>query len=91
MNGEQLHAFQERFRESLDRWLFAITAELHGDHDEATLANAFHSLAGIGGTYGLPRVTDISRECEALCRHRLSSEEIADIESALGALRAAVA
>ena len=27
----------------------------------------FHSLAGIGGTYGFPQITDISRRCEQLC------------------------
>ncbi|HSY49104.1 MAG TPA: Hpt domain-containing protein [Thermoanaerobaculia bacterium] len=39
-----------------------------GPSDARTdLQRQFHSLAGIGGTFGYPAITDLAREGEALC------------------------
>ena len=65
--SDRLLVLQRRFLDGLERRLADMTAELDGGADPQVLMPMFHSLAGIGGTYGFPRITDISRRCEELC------------------------
>jgi HPt (histidine-containing phosphotransfer) domain-containing protein len=58
---------QQRFLLGLERRVSDLTTTLRGSADPESLMRMFHSLAGIGGTYGFPRITDISRQCELLC------------------------
>jgi HPt (histidine-containing phosphotransfer) domain-containing protein len=64
---DRLAELQQRFLASLDRRLDEMTELLSGTAEVEGLMRAFHSLAGIGGTYGFPQITDISRRCEAMC------------------------
>ena len=64
---DRLAELQQRFLASLDRRLNEMTDLLSGTVEVEALMRAFHSLAGIGGTYGFPRITDISQRCEAMC------------------------
>jgi HPt (histidine-containing phosphotransfer) domain-containing protein len=59
-------ALRARFATSFAKRL----ADLHDVLDRGDLATAeraFHSLAGIGGTYGFPMVTTIARRGEEQC------------------------
>ena len=58
---------QQRFLVGLERRVTDLTTTLNGSSDPEPLMRMFHSLTGIGGTYGFPRITEISRFCEALC------------------------
>jgi chemotaxis protein histidine kinase CheA len=58
---------QQRFLVGLNRRVEDLTTTLSVSSDPEPLMQMFHSLTGIGGTYGFPRITDISRSCEALC------------------------
>ena len=86
-----LAELQDRFRVSLDTRLRDIAVQLHGGRDREALSLAFHSLAGIGGTYGHPRITDISRKCEAICKRELTKADVEQLELMLRQLRASVA
>jgi hypothetical protein len=57
---------QQRFHAGFDRRLGEML-RLFELHDSEALSRQFHSLAGIGGTYGHPEVTDLARRGEALC------------------------
>lgn len=54
----------------------------------------FHSLAGIGGTYGLHGITRVSRACGNLCvaelteNRALTPVEINELEIAIAKIRA---
>lgn len=74
MNDELLAELAEQFRLSLRERLEtmrALVARLDGDRtDRETLVlvhRHFHGLAGLGGTYGFPRVSEIAAAAEALC------------------------
>lgn len=57
-----------RFAPSFTRRLL----DLHDVLDRADLVTAeraFHSLAGIGGTYGFPLVTTLARRAERHCQY----------------------
>lgn len=69
-----LAALQERFRtrlvgrvEELERLIDAMAAGDPAARDQLTLG--FHSLAGIGGTYGYPDISSFARRGETLCRN----------------------
>lgn len=64
---DRLLVLQHRFLDGLERRLADMTASLDGGADPEVLMPMFHSLAGIGGTYGFPQITAISRRCEQLC------------------------
>lgn len=83
---------QERFVAGLDRRLTQLNAHvssLRDAHDGSQIASTadelmrgFHSLAGIGGTYGFPQITDIARLGEQACRSLntpVAEHEIADL------------
>jgi chemotaxis protein histidine kinase CheA len=86
---------QQRFLVGLDRRLADLTMALDGAVDSDALMRMFHSLAGIGGTYGFPQITSISRSCETLCnvvieeRRNVASEERRYLREAIGDIRAA--
>ena len=52
--------------------------EMLDRNDLDSAERAFHSLAGIGGTYGFPEVTNLARMAELLCpaRGRAEIDEI---------------
>ena len=80
---------QQRFLAGLDRRLGELTAALEAMGDAESLMRKFHSLAGIAGTYGYHRVTDVSRECELACVTAM--EEIRALtDDERGRLRAAI-
>ncbi len=63
---------QTRFRETTRVRLQNMTMQLEilgRDPSDraaaAALSHAFHALAGMGGTYGFPRVTELGDEAEA--------------------------
>lgn len=62
-----------RFLQRLDERLKSLDAALralpdtHGELAESVMRD-FHSLAGIGGTYGFPEVSRLAREGELLIR-----------------------
>lgn len=57
---------QQRFQAGFDRRLGEML-RLFENHDAEALRHQFHSLAGIGGTYGHPEVTELARKGEAMC------------------------
>jgi hypothetical protein len=57
----------QRFLAGFDRRVNELSV-LAGKRDVTSLERAFHSLAGIGGTYGFPEVTRLAREGERLCQ-----------------------
>lgn len=60
------HVLRAKFTVSLHRRVTELQEML--DHDDlASAERAFHSLAGIGGTYGFPEVTNLARMAEHLC------------------------
>jgi hypothetical protein len=85
---------QQRFLSGLERRTADLAAMLYGSADPQSLMRMFHSLAGIGGTYGYQRITDVSRLCELLCsnvieQHRaISLPEKEDLERAVIEIRA---
>ena len=93
---DRLHELQRRFLDGLERRLADISAALDSSGDPGALMPMFHSLAGIGGTYGFPQITDISRRCEQLCVMAIAeTRPLAPLETeclieALGNIRAAV-
>jgi chemotaxis protein histidine kinase CheA len=84
---------QRRFLDGAERRLAGLTAELDGAAGADALMRMFHSLAGIGGTYGFPRITEISRRCESLCAAALEqgrpmqSQEKVTLHLAVAAIR----
>jgi chemotaxis protein histidine kinase CheA len=65
---------RRRFLTGLERRSSDLTAMLRGSADPESLMRMFHSLAGIGGTYGFHQVTDISRLSEALCQNAMAEQ-----------------
>jgi chemotaxis protein histidine kinase CheA len=86
---------QERFLAGLDRRLAEIASALAGAYDLESLMRKFHSLAGIAGTYGFHRITDISRECEEFCvtamshARGLTAEDVTRLQRSVEAMREA--
>lgn len=62
---------QQRFFAGLERRVVELHALLDrpslDEMDLETISRAFHSLAGIGGTYGFPLVTAVARDAEHFC------------------------
>jgi len=73
--------------------LTEMAAELDGVAGTDVLMLMFHSLTGIGGTYGFPRVSEISRECEEMCaaalqeKRSMQSTEKVSLHLAVAAIR----
>jgi chemotaxis protein histidine kinase CheA len=90
-----LEELQQRFLEGLQHRLTDLTQLLVGSADPDLLMRMFHSLAGIGGTYGFHGVTDMSRSCENLClkatyeQRPLTAAEVHQLEEAIVGIRAA--
>lgn len=84
---------QRRFLDGLERRLADLTTELDRSADADALMRMFHSLAGIGGTYGFPHVSAISRRCEELCatameqQRAIQSKEKVSLHLAVAAIR----
>lgn len=79
---------EQRFRDGLKRRLEELE-QLAGDRDFSNLYRAFHSLAGIGGTYGHFDITLVAREGEMhaqthdLARTRAAIRALAEIRERL--------
>jgi HPt (histidine-containing phosphotransfer) domain-containing protein len=78
-------ALRDRFLTGLERRVGELTAALAAN-DVETLTRQFHSLAGIGGTYGFPEVTELARRAETLTRQS-SFNAVRRIVDALAAVR----
>jgi chemotaxis protein histidine kinase CheA len=84
---------QRRFLDKLEQRLADMAAELDRSADADALMRMFHSLAGIGGTYGFPHVSEISRRCEELCatameqKRAIQSKEKVSLHLAVAAIR----
>jgi Hpt domain len=71
---DRLLELQQRFLVGLEVRLTDLTTTLDGSSDPDLLMRMFHSLVGIGGTYGFPQITEISRFCEAACVNVIEKE-----------------
>jgi chemotaxis protein histidine kinase CheA len=86
-------ALQRRFLDGVERRLADMTTEIDQTADADALMRQFHSLTGIGGTYGFPRVSEISRECEEMCaaalqeKRSMQSTEKVSLHLAVAAIR----
>jgi len=86
-------ALQRRFLDGVERRLADMATELDRSADADALMRMFHSLTGIGGTYGFPRVSEISRGCEELCaaateeKRSMRSKEKISLHLAVAAIR----
>lgn len=67
MNEELLHELRERFRETARSRLAEMAPLLDAIDAESirALARHFHAFAGLGGTYGFPRISELGDEGEA--------------------------
>lgn len=78
---------RERFLSGLDRRITQLNALLAtGRYEEARLL--FHSLAGIGGTYGFPGVTALALEAERLCDRAVTADRAARLRTIVQVLAA---
>jgi hypothetical protein len=66
---DALHAlFVKRLHERIGVMRETVARIGSGQGEARTeLQRQFHSLAGIGGTFGYPAITNLAREGEALC------------------------
>ncbi len=86
-------ALQRRFLDGVERRLADMATELDRTADADALRRMFHSLTGIGGTYGFPRISEISRDCEEMCatameeRRSMQSKEKISLHLAVSAIR----
>jgi chemotaxis protein histidine kinase CheA len=91
---DRLLELQQRFLAGLERRVTDLTTTLNGSADPDAVMRMFHSLVGIGGTYGFPRITEISRFCETLClnvidqQRTMSSAEKERLTRAVAEIRA---
>lgn len=89
LNADWLRA---KFRTGLERRLREISAnlELLAPAPEGTLLREterlFHSLAGLGGTYGFPEITRIARLAERLCAREMTGQRLARVRMLVVAL-----
>ena len=83
-----MQMLQQRFAASFERRIGELTAFVDRN-DFAALTLGFHSLAGIGGTYGHHDVTDVARDGEEFAakhdigRIRAAIAELEHIRSGL--------
>jgi HPt (histidine-containing phosphotransfer) domain-containing protein len=83
---------QERFRSGMERRLATIDEALVESRFEE-IERMFHSIAGIGGTYGHPAVSEIASAAEELCGEALragrvlSEIEMVDVRVAVRSIR----
>jgi chemotaxis protein histidine kinase CheA len=75
----RLAALQHRFLLGLELRLRDVATVLRGSGDPESLMRMFHSLAGIGGTYGFPRITEVSRRCESLCQKAIDEGRVISV------------
>ena len=85
---------QQKFVTGLDRRLVHLSGCLatisHDGLDVRAveeMMRGFHSLAGIGGTYGYGSITDAARRGELVCRAAQELGRAADVETLSGVLR----
>lgn len=91
-----LQMLQERFVAGLDRrvaHLSGCLASLRVSHTRGEVSaimddmmRGFHSLAGIGGTYGFFDITKIARFGEAACQPLKMKSDVPDLEALAGIL-----
>lgn len=90
---DRLLHLQRRFLDGVERRLAHMSTELDAAADADALMRMFHSLAGIGGTYGFPRVSEISRRCEEMCttameeKRAMQPKERVSLHVAVAAIR----
>ncbi|MBI2213397.1 MAG: Hpt domain-containing protein [Acidobacteria bacterium] len=84
MNDELMAELTEQFRASTIERLSAmrsLLAQLGAERgDKATLAaihRHFHGLAGLGGTYGFPLISEIAADAEEACES-IGAEDLPD-------------
>ena len=88
---------KHRFLAGLERRLAELRDLLDGGAAPEMLMLKFHSLAGIGGTYGFDRITDLSRQSEQLCatvvdeKRALRGNELEELANGIMAIRVAAA
>lgn len=91
---------QQRFVSGLGRRLAQLKGEFAMLTDDSSrwmatadaMMRGFHSLAGIGGTYGFPLITAIARSGEVACGNMKTSptaEELSNLSKILDSLSAA--
>ncbi|MGK2859219.1 MAG: Hpt domain-containing protein [Thermoanaerobaculia bacterium] len=102
MNEELMAELAQQFRAStLDRLdkMRTLLARLDGDRSSRTtlteLHRHFHGLAGLGGTYGFPLISEIGADaeeaCDALVADGIPGDEfIAMLEDAIRRIEAEV-
>lgn len=76
------NVLRAKFTVSLHRRVAELQEMLDRDDLDAA-ERAFHSLAGIGGTYGFPEVTNLARMAELLCGAGGGREKIDEIFASL--------
>lgn len=91
---------QQRFIAGLDRRLahlngcLAALRDVHAVEKSITveeMMRGFHSLAGIGGTYGYPSITNVARRGEITCRSIGKRVNAADVDALAGVLTELIA
>jgi len=84
---------QERFRAGMERRLDTIDAAVIDDARLFEVERLFHSISGIGGTYGHPAVSEIANAAEELCGEALragrtlTDAEVVDVRVAVRSIR----
>lgn len=59
-----MESLARRFKERLPDWLENIGRGIENRNQES-LCSAAHVLKGLGGTFGFPEITEMSREIES--------------------------
>lgn len=77
---DRLLELQKRFLVGLEGRLTDLTTTLSGSSDPELVMRMFHSLVGIGGTYGFPQITEISRFCEAFCVNVIEQQRAMSVD-----------
>lgn len=84
---------QDRFRAGMERRLAEVDEAVFDEARLHEVESVFHSIAGIGGTYGHPVVSTIASAVEQICaeavRHgrALSDAELMDVRLAVRSIR----
>jgi hypothetical protein len=79
------HWLRDRFLSGLERRVGRLNDLLAEErYQEAGLL--FHSLAGIGGTYGFPAVTTLALEAERICGRAVTTDRAARLQAIVDVL-----
>jgi chemotaxis protein histidine kinase CheA len=91
-----LEILQQRFLQGLQKRISQLQSDIEsierrgpGEGSLDKMMHAFHSLAGIGGTYGFPEVTRTARAGELACQSAMENGDLQTIRAAFDALAAA--